>query len=70
MGEPGGGRRVREEGVWQRATFVELFFDLAFVFALDQLRVRLIHNFSTGNQLRFGEVVKTSCCSWRSGWSR
>ena len=59
MGEPGGERLMREEAGWQRASFLELFFDLVFVFALNQVSLRLIHDLSTGHQLRFGEVVET-----------
>jgi low temperature requirement protein LtrA len=59
MGEPGRERWVREGVGWKRASFLELFFDLVFVFALNQVSVRLIHDFSTGNQLRWGEAVAT-----------
>jgi low temperature requirement protein LtrA len=59
MGEPSGERRVREKAGWQRASFLELFFDLVFVFALNQVSLRLIHDFSVGRQLRFGEAVET-----------
>jgi low temperature requirement protein LtrA len=59
MGEPGRERRVPEDAGWKRATFLELFFDLVFVYALNQFSVRLIHDFSTGGQLRWGEVVAT-----------
>jgi low temperature requirement protein LtrA len=59
MGERGGERLMRREAGWQRASFLELLFDLAFVFALNQVSVRLIHDLSTGRQLRFGEVVET-----------
>jgi low temperature requirement protein LtrA len=40
----GGGesRLVRREASSQRATFLELFFDLAFVFALSRVSQRLI----------------------------
>ncbi|MEH0985021.1 low temperature requirement protein A [Micromonospora sp. CPCC 205556] len=44
MGEPGGERLRREKAGWQRASFLELLFDLVFVFALNQVSVRLIHD--------------------------
>ncbi|SIN44669.1 low temperature requirement protein A [Micromonospora cremea] len=59
MGEPGGERLMREEASWRRASFLELFFDLVFVFALNQISLRLIKDFSTGHQLRFGELAAT-----------
>src|SRR5215469_10907475 len=57
MSEPGGEQRGRRVAGWQRATFLELFFDLVFVFALNQVDVRLINDFNTGHQLRFGEAA-------------
>ncbi|MGR6318484.1 low temperature requirement protein A [Micromonospora soli] len=57
MGEPGSGRRT--ESIWRRASLLELFFDLVFVFALDQLGMRLINELNTGRPLRLGETVET-----------
>ncbi|MGC5018376.1 low temperature requirement protein A [Micromonospora sp. DT47] len=59
MGESGGERLMREKAGWRRATFLELLFDLVFVFALNQLSLRLIHDLSAGSQQWFGEVVET-----------
>ncbi|MEU4473222.1 low temperature requirement protein A [Micromonospora sp. NPDC023888] len=59
MGEPGGERLMRKGASWQRASLLELFFDLVFVFALNQVSVRLIQDLSTGRQLRSSEVVET-----------
>src|SRR5262245_19838754 len=59
MGEPGGERPVREEARWQRASFLELFFDLVFVFALNQVSLRLIKDFRSGNQLLVSEAATT-----------
>jgi low temperature requirement protein LtrA len=59
MDESGRERRVREDVGWKRASFLELFFDLVFVYALNQVSVRLIHDFSTGDQLGWGEAVAT-----------
>ncbi|MDZ5446609.1 low temperature requirement protein A [Micromonospora sp. 4G57] len=59
MGEPGREQRVREEATWRRATFLELFFDLVFVFALNQVSMRLINDFTTGHRLLFSEAAPT-----------
>ncbi|WP_179802777.1 low temperature requirement protein A [Micromonospora purpureochromogenes] len=59
MGEPGDERLMREKAGWRRATFLELLFDLVFVFALNQLSLRLIHDLRAGSQQWFGEVVET-----------
>lgn len=59
MGEPGGERLMREEADWRRASFLELLFDLVFVFALNQVSVRLINDFSTGHELLIGEAAPT-----------
>ena len=59
MGEPGGERLVREETPWQRASFLELFFDLVFVFALNQLTLRLIKDFRSGNQILVSDAATT-----------
>ncbi|MBQ0897420.1 low temperature requirement protein A [Micromonospora sp. U56] len=59
MGEPGGERLMREKAGWRRATILELLFDLVFVFALNQLSLRLIHDLNAGSQQWFGEVVQT-----------
>ncbi|WP_200216759.1 low temperature requirement protein A [Micromonospora coerulea] len=59
MGEPDGERLVRKEARWQRASFLELFFDLVFVFALNQVSLRLIKDFRSGNQMLVSEAVTT-----------
>jgi low temperature requirement protein LtrA len=59
MGEPGRERRVREDARWTRASFLELFFDLVFVYALNQISVRLNNAFRSGGQLRWSEAVAT-----------
>ncbi|GIG86969.1 low temperature requirement protein A [Plantactinospora endophytica] len=43
----------------QRATFLELFFDLVFVFALTRISDRLIDVFETGRRLPFYETYQT-----------
>jgi low temperature requirement protein LtrA len=43
----------------QRATFLELFLDLVYVFALTRVSQRLINDFMTGNQLRLSEAAMT-----------
>ncbi|GIH21432.1 low temperature requirement protein A [Rugosimonospora africana] len=48
--------RVRGEAGWQRPSFLELFFDLVFVFAFNQVSLRLINDFGTGNRLQIDEV--------------
>ncbi|NYF57987.1 low temperature requirement protein A [Micromonospora purpureochromogenes] len=58
MDEPGNGRRVREETIWRRATILELFFDLVFVFALNRISGRLLADFHSGG-LGFSEFAKT-----------
>ncbi|MEU9825765.1 low temperature requirement protein A [Micromonospora chersina] len=59
MDEPGGERLVREEAGWMRASFLELLFDLVFVFALNQVSLRLVDDFSTGHELLIGEAAPT-----------
>jgi low temperature requirement protein LtrA len=59
MGEPGGERLVREEARWQRASFLELLFDLVFVFALNQMSLRLIEDFRSGNQILISDAATT-----------
>ncbi|WP_406045824.1 low temperature requirement protein A [Micromonospora sp. NBC_00898] len=58
MDEPGRERRVREEASWQRATILELFFDLVFVFALNRISLRLLDEFHSGG-LGFSEFAET-----------
>ncbi|MER6590546.1 low temperature requirement protein A [Micromonospora purpureochromogenes] len=58
MDEPGSERRVREETIWRRATILELFFDLVFVFALNRISGRLLEDFHSGG-LGFSEFAKT-----------
>ncbi|SCE72800.1 Low temperature requirement protein LtrA [Micromonospora purpureochromogenes] len=42
-----------------RASFLELLFDLVFVFALNQVSLRLVNDFSTGHELLIGEAAPT-----------
>ncbi|WP_446219444.1 low temperature requirement protein A [Micromonospora sp. IBHARD004] len=58
MDEPGRERRVREEANWQRASILELFFDLVFVFALNRISLRLLDEFHSGG-LGFSEFAET-----------
>ncbi|WP_435210060.1 low temperature requirement protein A [Micromonospora sp. bgisy143] len=46
---PGGGL-LREAGTRERATFLELFLDLVFVFALTRISLRLIDDFTEGHR--------------------
>ena len=59
MGEPGRERRFGEDAGWRRPSFLELLFDLVFVYALNQISARLIADFRTGGQLRWSEAVAT-----------
>lgn len=59
MSEPGRERRERENARWTRASFLELFFDLVFVYALNQISVRLNTDFLSGGRLRWNEAVAT-----------
>ncbi|MFK3983538.1 low temperature requirement protein A [Micromonospora sp. NPDC050397] len=43
----------------QRATFLELFFDLVFVFALTRISQRLINDFSSDRRILFSEAGQT-----------
>jgi low temperature requirement protein LtrA len=52
-------RLTREEANWQRASFLELFFDLVFVFALNQVSLRLTNDFNTEHRLLLSEAVPT-----------
>jgi hypothetical protein len=58
MGEPNGERLLRAETSWRRASFLELFFDLVFVFALNRVSLRLINDYG-GPQLRVSEAAST-----------
>ncbi|MEH0841194.1 low temperature requirement protein A [Micromonospora sp. CPCC 205711] len=58
MDEPGRERRVREGANWQRASILELFFDLVFVFALNRISLRLLDDFHSGG-LGFSEFAET-----------
>ncbi|WP_176731782.1 low temperature requirement protein A [Micromonospora rhizosphaerae] len=49
---------MREKAGWRRPTVLELLFDLVFVFALNQLSLRLNNDLSAGRQQWFGEVVE------------
>jgi Bacterial low temperature requirement A protein (LtrA) len=66
MDEPGHERLTREETSWRRATILELFFDLVFVFALDQVSLRLLKDFHSGGS---GSVSSPRHfrCFWGSG---
>ncbi|WP_328653037.1 low temperature requirement protein A [Micromonospora sp. NBC_00330] len=50
MSENHGGRLVRSEASFQRATFLELFLDLVFVFALTRISARVIVDFTDGQR--------------------
>ncbi|MEU8086858.1 low temperature requirement protein A [Micromonospora sp. NPDC049101] len=50
MSEPRGVRLVRGETSRQRATFLELFLDLVFVFALTRISARVISDFTDGQR--------------------
>ncbi|MCM0678369.1 low temperature requirement protein A [Micromonospora phytophila] len=52
-----------------RASFLELFFDLVFVFALTRVSQRLIDDLSTHGRDVLRETAETvlCCCSSRSG---
>ncbi|MFK3983112.1 low temperature requirement protein A [Micromonospora sp. NPDC050397] len=50
---------LRTEATSQRATFLELFFDLVFVFALTRVSQRLITDFSTDRRILFSEAGQT-----------
>ncbi|MGI5215137.1 low temperature requirement protein A [Plantactinospora sp. CA-290183] len=63
--------RTSDDGSWAdgldqatRPTFLELFFDLAYVFALIALSERLVDDLSWA-----GGRPGLLCCSWRSPWS-
>jgi low temperature requirement protein LtrA len=58
MDELGRERRTQEETSWHRATILELFFDLVFVFALNRVSLRLLDDFHSGG-LSFSEFAKT-----------
>ncbi len=45
-----GGRLLRDEDTLERATFLELFLDLVFVFALTRISARLIDDFTDGQR--------------------
>jgi low temperature requirement protein LtrA len=53
-------RVLREGGGTQRATFLELFFDLVFVFALTGLSRRLISDFTSEREIVLPEVGQTT----------
>ncbi|MCG5434596.1 low temperature requirement protein A [Micromonospora foliorum] len=50
MSENHVGRLVRSEASFQRATFLELFLDLVFVFALTRISARVIVDFTDGQR--------------------
>ncbi|MFI6236584.1 low temperature requirement protein A [Micromonospora sp. NPDC050784] len=50
MSENHAGRLVRSEASFQRATFLELFLDLVFVFALTRISARVIVDFTDGQR--------------------
>jgi low temperature requirement protein LtrA len=59
MGTPDRETLVHTDLGWKRATSLELFFDLVFVYALNQVSTRLIHDFATGGRLLRDEAVAT-----------
>jgi low temperature requirement protein LtrA len=75
-------RVLRTQASTQRATFLELFFDLVFVFALTRVSQRLITDFTGGRHALLAEAGETlvlflglwlvwslSWCSWAGRWS-
>jgi low temperature requirement protein LtrA len=50
---------LRSEATSQRATFLELFFDLVFVFALTRVSQRLITDFNTEQRILVSEAGET-----------
>ncbi|MEV4755172.1 low temperature requirement protein A [Micromonospora sp. NPDC049559] len=50
---------LRRPGGSQRATFLELFLDLVYVFALTRVSQRLINDFQSDNAIRFSEAGRT-----------
>ncbi|MCP3785023.1 low temperature requirement protein A [Micromonospora sp. A3M-1-15] len=58
MGEPGREQFARQQFSWHRATILELFFDLVFVFALNRISLRLSADFHSGG-LGFTQAAQT-----------
>ncbi|AVT37574.1 low temperature requirement protein A [Plantactinospora sp. BB1] len=50
---------LRAESSSQRATFLELFLDLVFVFALTRVSQRLVEDFTTGQRILLSEAGQT-----------
>ncbi|MGX7670890.1 low temperature requirement protein A [Plantactinospora sp. DSM 117369] len=50
---------LRAESSSQRATFLELFLDLVFVFALTRVSARLVEDFTTEKRVLFSEAGQT-----------
>ncbi|MBE1488051.1 low temperature requirement protein A [Plantactinospora soyae] len=59
MGETHSGLILRGEASSQRATFLELFLDLVFVFALTRVSQRLITDFTTEQRILLSEAGQT-----------
>ena len=60
---PNGLLRTRGDAAAGRVAFVELFYDLVFVFAITQLSHLLLHHYTLRG------AVETACCCSRSGGS-
>jgi low temperature requirement protein LtrA len=50
---------LRKPGQPERATFLELFFDLVFVFALTRISQRLVEDFASGGRMALSETGQT-----------
>ena len=56
--------RVRTEGGHARVTFIELFFDLVFVFAITQISHGLLANFTALGALQAGLLLMAVWWVW------
>jgi low temperature requirement protein LtrA len=56
--------RVRDPHGHDRVAFVELFFDLVFVFAITQLSHALLHHFTFSGLLETGFLTLAVWCVW------
>jgi low temperature requirement protein LtrA len=59
MTTSGGARLLRKPGQGERATFLELFFDLVFIFALTRISDRLVTDITTERRVVLTEAGKT-----------
>lgn len=59
MSDPREARLPRAEARTERATFLELFLDLVFVFALNRVTQRLVTDFTTDHRILVSEVGQT-----------